>query len=75
LFFCFVAPEYIFESRCDVSSDIFSFGCLAYALYNGGKSPLAVRDSVSSFKEAIARVDQTNLAQVPAAFKGNYAFL
>jgi SCY1-like protein 2 len=33
----YLAPEYALSTKCDCSSDMFSYGMLFYAVYNSGK--------------------------------------
>lgn len=58
-FFCapaleYLAPEYILDQRCDSSSDVFSLGCVLYAISGGGKSPLECDGHMNIWREKIA---------------------
>ena len=61
------APEYIVEKRCDVGSDMWSFGCLMYALYNGGRSPIQAHDTLAGYNDAVKAVDATSYTALPPA--------
>ena len=64
------APEYIIEKRCDVGSDMWSFGCLIYALHNDGKSPMQARDTLAGFQESLKVIDSANFSALPPALGG-----
>jgi len=60
------APEYVLEKRCDIGSDMWSFGCLIYALYNHGASPVQANDSLAAYTDAVKRAPNASLAALPA---------
>ncbi|KAJ3338695.1 hypothetical protein HDU93_009179 [Gonapodya sp. JEL0774] len=61
----FVAPEVILDEQCSYSSDMYSLGCLIYALYNEGRSPVQSHGSVRSWKQLVQSVDRTDLSKLP----------
>jgi hypothetical protein len=66
------APEYVLEKRCDVGSDLWSFGCLIYALYHEGRSPVQSRDTVAAYAEAVRAVGSVSYAALPPALAGRH---
>ena len=52
----YAAPEAMLSRTCDVSSDMFSFGVLIYAVYNGGKPPYDCMDDITAFKRNVEQV-------------------
>ncbi|KXS20070.1 hypothetical protein M427DRAFT_401402 [Gonapodya prolifera JEL478] len=61
----FVAPEVLLDEQCGYSSDMFSFGCLIYALYHEGRSPVQSQGSVRSWKQQVQGIDRTDLSKLP----------
>jgi SCY1-like protein 2 len=61
-FFCapaleYLAPEYILDKRCGPESDVFSLGCLLYALHsNDGKSPLECGGNLHLWNEKVGKL-------------------
>ena len=45
----YLAPEYGLNSKCDLSSDMFSYGMLFYTVYNGGKTLYKCNSNYSIF--------------------------
>lgn len=67
-FFCapaleYLAPEYLLEQRCDAGSDIFSLGCILYALCGDGTSPLEC-NSIHSWKEKVAKLERISYREI-----------
>ena len=52
----FLAPEYILSRSCSEKSDIYSFGMLCYAVYNGGRPLCSSLDNLLSFKQNMETV-------------------
>ncbi len=52
----YLAPEYGLSSKCDLSSDMFSYGMLFYAAYNNGKTLYKCNDNYSSFVNNVEEV-------------------
>ncbi|KAJ9113647.1 hypothetical protein QFC22_005955 [Naganishia vaughanmartiniae] len=54
--FDYLAPEYILDSLLSPSNDLYSLGCLLYAVHLGaGKPPFRCRDSVQGLRECVER--------------------
>lgn len=51
-----MAPEYILTKSCGTGSDVFSYGMLAYSLYNGGKPLFESHNNMLSFKQNVEQV-------------------
>lgn len=45
----YMAPEYAIASKCDTSSDMFSYGMLFFTVYNNGKSLYKCNSNYSVF--------------------------
>jgi SCY1-like protein 2 len=67
LTFSYAAPEYVLEGKTDVANDMFSLGCVIYALFNGGDSPLLGARSEITYKDKLRSL--TDLKNVPQALK------
>lgn len=52
----FVAPEHFVGGKCDTSADIFSVGCLAYAVFNKGNAPFDHGNNQGTFKKNSEKV-------------------
>ena len=52
----YLAPEYILTKSCGTLSDVFSYGMLAYTLYNGGKPLFENSNNMLSFKQNVEQV-------------------
>lgn len=64
----YIAPEYLLSQSCTGQSDLYSYGMLAYAVYNGGKPLYENHDNTLSFKhniERISRVTESGLGDTP----------
>ncbi|KAJ1819772.1 Protein kinase domain-containing protein ppk32 [Coemansia sp. RSA 2598] len=54
----FLAPEMVVDGWCSATCDVFSLGCLAYALHNRGASPLDCGNDLGAYKRAVAGLQQ-----------------
>lgn len=45
-----VAPEYALDSQMSPANDLYSLGCVLYALHMGGKPPFVNHESMSSLR-------------------------
>ena len=54
----FLAPEYILSKSCNEKSDVFSFGMLCYAVYNGGRPLCSSLNNLLSFKQNVETVSE-----------------
>jgi len=52
----YLAPEYILSKTCDTPSDIYSFGMLSYAMYNGGRALFENNNNMLAFKQNVEQV-------------------
>lgn len=60
----YLAPEYALSSKCECSSDMFSYGMLFYSAYNSGKTLYSCDSSYSRFVsniEDLKRILNTNV--------------
>ncbi|RKO96709.1 kinase-like protein, partial [Caulochytrium protostelioides] len=62
----FVAPEIVLNSQCAAESDLFSLGCLIYALYHQGRSPLDTAGNESRYRDELPRLASKDLRGIPA---------
>lgn len=65
----YMAPEYIRRGQLVPACDMFSLGCLAYSLYNEGRSPLDCRNDTGAYERQVEQINCTNRlpeALVPA---------
>lgn len=51
LTYCFAAPEYALDEVLDPASDVYSLGCLIYAVHCKGNTPFKNHGSLSSVRE------------------------
>ncbi|WVW80312.1 hypothetical protein I302_102291 [Kwoniella bestiolae CBS 10118] len=49
----YLAPEYALDSQLTPSSDLYSLGCLLYAVHMGGKPPFQNRGSMQSLRQNV----------------------
>ncbi|WVF70713.1 hypothetical protein IAT40_005506 [Kwoniella sp. CBS 6097] len=49
----YLAPEYALDSTLTASSDLYSLGCLLYAVHMGGKPPFVNRGSMQSLRDNV----------------------
>ena len=52
----YLAPEYIMAEMCSTQSDLYSYGMLTYAVYNGGVPLMESRNNVLTYKHNIEQV-------------------
>ena len=52
----YLAPEYILSQSCSELSDVYSFGMLCYAVYNGGKPLFENNNNMLTFKSNVEQV-------------------
>jgi SCY1-like protein 2 len=65
----YLAPEYGLSSKCDTSSDMFSYGMLFYSVFNNGKSLYKCNSSYSSFisnVEELRKMTNSQFGAIPA---------
>ncbi|ODN84288.1 hypothetical protein L202_00269 [Cryptococcus amylolentus CBS 6039] len=49
----YLAPEYALDNSLNQSNDLYSLGCILYAVHMGGKPPFKNRGSIQSLRENI----------------------
>lgn len=49
----YLAPEYVLQGNGGVQSDVWSLGCVIYALYHAGESPVKCGDNMYDYKRII----------------------
>jgi len=67
---CSPAPEYLLDKTCDPISDIFSLGCLTYALFYDGKSPVACGQDLKVYKAKLEKLPTLDIEKLPATCRG-----
>uniref|UniRef100_A0A914XMK5 Protein kinase domain-containing protein n=1 Tax=Plectus sambesii TaxID=2011161 RepID=A0A914XMK5_9BILA len=68
----YLAPEYMVGGRCDMYSDIFALGILAYAVFHKGRAPFDHQNSIATFKKnanELKAIPPKLLANIPAEFR------
>ncbi|EJD05722.1 kinase-like protein [Fomitiporia mediterranea MF3/22] len=53
--FDYVAPEYVLDEQLVTASDMYSLGCLIYAVHNKGSPPFRNHNNSASLRENISR--------------------
>jgi SCY1-like protein 2 len=64
----FLAPEHIMSDSVDVQCDMYSFGMLIFAIFNGGKPLFACHNNTLTYKhniEQISRISETSFGDTP----------
>ncbi|KAI8325735.1 kinase-like protein, partial [Martensiomyces pterosporus] len=61
----FLAPEFVLEGTCSSASDLFSLGCLAFAVHSDGQSPMDCRNDIGAYRREIARLAPDKLSKLP----------
>jgi len=67
---CSPAPEYLLDKTCDPMSDVFSLGCLTYALFYDGKSPVACGQDLKVYKAKLEKLPTLDIEKLPATCRG-----
>ncbi|XP_043943833.1 SCY1-like protein 2 isoform X2 [Protopterus annectens] len=62
----YLAPEYILSVTCDTASDMYSLGCIFYALFNDGRPIFAVnkQDVFKSFSRQLDQLSRLGLKEL-----------
>ncbi|KAJ3413653.1 hypothetical protein HDV05_007721 [Chytridiales sp. JEL 0842] len=68
----YVAPEIVLENRCETASDVWSLGCLIFAVFNGGSSPINSNNNTHYYQTKIDGVGSLDFdrAGIPPRLKG-----
>ncbi|KAI8851592.1 kinase-like domain-containing protein [Chytridium lagenaria] len=53
----YLAPEVILDDRYGLNSDLWSLGCLIYAVFNSGSPPFVTNNNTYTFKQKATRID------------------
>ncbi|KAJ3100934.1 hypothetical protein HDU97_001818 [Phlyctochytrium planicorne] len=54
----YLAPEAVLDEKYGVHSDLWSFGCLIYAVFNNGSPPFVTNNNAYNYKNKVSRLDQ-----------------
>ena len=52
----YLAPEYVLSNSCNEHSDMYSYGMLSFAIYNGGKPLFECHNNTLTYKHNIELV-------------------
>ncbi|KAI9206716.1 kinase-like domain-containing protein [Polychytrium aggregatum] len=66
----YLAPEVVEGSSFEFTSDIWSLGCVIYAMFNHGKSPVTCNNNTHRYQETVNRISSVSYQQIPAALSG-----
>lgn len=66
-----VAPEYVLDGEVSESNDIFSLGCLAYAIHNKGVALLQTFNNLRTYERKIQSLSTTSFNKMPVHLQGN----
>ncbi|CAE6475782.1 unnamed protein product [Rhizoctonia solani] len=64
--FDYMAPEYAIDERIETGSDMYSLGCLIYAVHMKGKTPLTTHGSMNTLRENAQRLENGTLSALPS---------
>ncbi|KAJ3080871.1 hypothetical protein HK102_002750 [Quaeritorhiza haematococci] len=57
----YLAPEYVYDEKCEMASDVWSLGCLIYSLFNNGASPIDCNQNSHAYRDRIERLHLLSL--------------
>ncbi|KAG8715536.1 hypothetical protein FRC11_003287 [Ceratobasidium sp. 423] len=63
--FDYMAPEYAIDERIETGSDMYSLGCLIYAVHMKGRTPFTTHGSMNTLRENAQRLENGTLAALP----------
>ncbi|KAJ1953023.1 Protein kinase domain-containing protein ppk32, partial [Dipsacomyces acuminosporus] len=61
----FLAPEFVLDGNCSGTCDLFSLGCLAFAVHSDGSSPLDCRNDTGAYRREVSRLAQDKFSKLP----------
>ncbi|KAL5634714.1 hypothetical protein ACGC1H_002678 [Rhizoctonia solani] len=61
-----MAPEYAIDERIETGSDMYSLGCLVYAVHMKGKTPFSTHGSMNTLRENARKLENGTLAALPS---------
>ncbi|CAE7144266.1 unnamed protein product [Rhizoctonia solani] len=64
--FDYMAPEYAIDERIETGSDMYSLGCLVYAVHMKGKTPFATHGSMNTLRENARKLENGTLGALPS---------
>ncbi|KAJ3125212.1 hypothetical protein HK098_000523 [Nowakowskiella sp. JEL0407] len=69
----YLAPECVLDDQCDTYSDIWSLGCLIYAIFNNARSPIECHDNMHSYRDKVERILSVkfDLSNLPTQLHGS----
>ncbi|KAJ9061284.1 Protein kinase domain-containing protein ppk32, variant 2 [Entomophthora muscae] len=65
----YAAPEFVLDHRCCFEGDIFSLGCLIYAVFNSGRTLLKTRNNLLTYRNQVDRLSTLPLDDTPQYFE------
>ncbi|CAE6460757.1 unnamed protein product [Rhizoctonia solani] len=64
--FDYMAPEYAIDERIETGSDMYSLGCLVYAVHMKGKTPFTTHGSMNTLRENARKLENGTLGALPS---------
>lgn len=65
-----IAPEYVLDGEVSEANDIFSLGCLAYAIHNKGVALLQTFNNLRTYERKIQSLSTTSFNKMPVHLQG-----
>ncbi|CAE6415312.1 unnamed protein product [Rhizoctonia solani] len=62
----YMAPEYAIDERIETGSDMYSLGCLVYAVHVKGKPPFTTHGSMNTLRENARKLENGTLGALPS---------
>ncbi|KAF8687087.1 Protein tyrosine kinase, partial [Rhizoctonia solani] len=62
----YMAPEYAVDERIETGSDMYSLGCLVYAVHMKGKTPFTTHGSMNTLRENARKLENGTLSALPS---------
>ncbi|KAG9120806.1 hypothetical protein FRC07_003559 [Ceratobasidium sp. 392] len=64
--FDYMAPEYAIDEKIETGSDMYSLGCLVYAVHMKGRPPFSNHGSLNTLRENARKLDNGTLGALPS---------
>ncbi|KAG9116805.1 hypothetical protein FRC07_007446 [Ceratobasidium sp. 392] len=64
--FDYMAPEYAIDEKIETGSDMYSLGCLVYAVHMKGRPPFSNHGSINTLRENARKLDNGTLGALPS---------
>ncbi|QRV75342.1 SCY1-like protein 2 [Ceratobasidium sp. AG-Ba] len=64
--FDYMAPEYAIDEKVETASDMYSLGCLVYAVHMKGRTPFSNHGSMNTLRENARKLENGTLGALPS---------